>query len=70
MSDVRCLQCNKKLAEVNHRLGQTFYEGLKANVTFMNERVYQTCSCGERYEIKEKGAGYALIGSKGSKIFE
>jgi hypothetical protein len=68
--DVRCPSCNKKLAEVNHRLGQTFYECIKANMTFTNDRVYQECACGERYEIREVGAGYALIGSKGSKIFE
>ncbi len=70
-ADVRCLECNKKLAEVKYVLGTPVYEGKGGDFAFDNGRTYQTCGkCKTRYQIKRQGNGWALIGEKGSKIFE
>jgi uncharacterized protein with PIN domain len=67
LPDVRCLKCQKKLAEVNEK----GYDVKDGDVSFDDHRVYQTCGkCRERYEVKRQGMGWALIGEKGSKIFE
>lgn len=71
-SAARCLKCNKKLGEVwRPNGGAPVYEGLKGNFTFEDGRIYQTCGgCGTKYQVRELGAGWALIGRDGSKIFE
>lgn len=70
-ADVRCLECNKKLAEVIRVLGTPAYEGKGGNFIFDNNQTYQICGkCGTKYLVKLQGNGWALIGERKSKIFE
>jgi uncharacterized protein with PIN domain len=70
-TDVRCLQCNKKLAEVRNILEEPIYDAKGAEVIFRDGLLYQVCGkCGAEYQVKRQGPGWALIGEMGSKIFE
>ncbi len=71
MPDVRCLRCNKKLAEVKMVLGTPVYEGKDGDFTFNDSYICQTCGrCKTQYRLKRQGNGWALIGENMAKIFE
>lgn len=73
MVEARCPRCRSKLGEIEAQEGRLFFVFKRGGYTWHVDGLgedYLQCSCQERYRIKRRGDGFALIGENGSTMID